>query len=95
MRRTRTVNGGVEVVEKPQVIEHYNTHVSGVNKCDQLILYYGYAHRSSKWWKKIFFHLLDVSIVKANILYNMVAEKPLPQLDIRLSLVAGLLDGHQ
>ena len=41
------------------------------------------------------FHLLDVSIVNANILYNMVAEKPLPQLDFQLSLVAGLLDGHQ
>ena len=44
--------------------------------------------------RKYFFHLLDVSIVNANILYNMVAEKPLPQLDFRLSLVAELL-GHQ
>ena len=59
-------------------IEDYNTHMGGVNKCDQLLLYYIYAHRSCKWWKKVFFHLLDVSIVNANILYNIVAEKPLP-----------------
>ena len=42
-----------------------------------------------------YFYLLDVSIVNANILYNMVAAKPLPQLDFRLSLVARLLEGHQ
>ena len=94
-RRTRAVDGEVEVVQKPKVIEDYNTHMGGVDKCDQLVLYYGYAHRSRKWWKKVFFHLLDVSIVNANILYNMIAEKPLPQLDFRLSLVAGLLDGHK
>ena len=69
--------------------------MGGVDKCDQLVLYYIYAHRSYKWWKKVFFNLLDVSIVNANILYNMVAGKPLPQLDLRLSLVAELLDGHQ
>ena len=83
------------MVQKPKVIEDYNTHMDGVDKCDQLVLYYGYAHRSRKWWKKVFFHLLDVSIVNANILYNMVAEKPLPQLDFQLSLVAALLDGHK
>ena len=41
------------------------------------------------------FSLTDVSIVIANILYNMVAEMPLPQLDFWLSLVARLLNGHQ
>ena len=42
-----------------------------------------------------YFHLLDESIVNANILYNMVAEIPLPHLDFQISLLVGLLDGHQ
>ena len=27
---------------------------------DQMVLYYGFAHRSIKWWKRVLFHLLDV-----------------------------------
>ena len=94
-RRTKAVTEGVETVQKPVAIDDYNLHMGGVDKSDQLVLYYGYSHRSRKWWKRIFFHLLDLSIVNASILYNTVAEKSLNQLDFRLSLVASLLEGHK
>ena len=45
--------------------------------------------------RKYFFTYLMYPIVNANILYNMVAEIPLPHLDFRLSLLAGRLVGHQ
>ena len=60
-----------------------------------LVLYYRYSHRSRKWWKRVFFHLLHLAIVNASILYNTVSEKTLTQLDFRLSLVASLLEGHK
>ena len=50
--------------------------------------------RSVKWWKRLFYHLLDLSIVNANILYNKVSEKPMTQLDFRVSIVSAMLDGH-
>ena len=50
--------------------------------------------RSVKWWKRVFFHLFDLSIVNANILlYNSVARKPMTQLDFRLALILALLEG--
>ena len=77
------------------MINDYNLHKGGADKSDQLVLYYGYSHRSWKLWTRVFFHLLDLSIVNASILYNTVAEKSPTQLDFRLSLVASLLEGHK
>ena len=33
-----------------------------------MVLYYRFAHWSVKWWKRVFFHLLDLFLVKAYIL---------------------------
>ena len=53
-RRTRTVTGGVEVIKKPKVIDEYNRYMGGVDKADQLVTYYGFSHRTSKWYKWVF-----------------------------------------
>ena len=44
--RTRVVTEGVETVQKLVMIDDYNLHMGGVDKSDQLVLYYGYSHRS-------------------------------------------------
>ena len=64
-RRTRAVPGGVEETRKPVVIERYNEFMGGVDLADQLLLYYGFSHRTLKWWWRAFFHLLEVAIVNA------------------------------
>ena len=48
-RRTRQAAGGVEVVQKPAVIEDYNIYMGGVDKSDQLLtptMVSGVAQRS-------------------------------------------------
>lgn len=40
------------------------------------------------------YHLLDLSIVNANILYNEVSEKQMSQLDFRIALISSMLEGH-
>ena len=42
----------------------------------------------------MFFHLLDLSIVNANILHNLVCDKPMSQLDFRVAVVSSLLAHH-
>ena len=59
-----------------------------------MILYYGFPHRSVKWWKRVFFHIVDTAIVNAHILYNACAEVKLTQLEFRRAVAEGLLDGY-
>ena len=69
-RRTRLVQGGREEVRKPVMVEEYNRYMGGVDKSDQLLSYYGFSHRTLKWWRRAFFHLLDLAIVNAYIMYT-------------------------
>ena len=50
--RSRHAVGGVEDVVKPQAIEQYNYFMGGVDKADQLPSYYGFSHRTVKWWMR-------------------------------------------
>ena len=93
-RRTRSAPSGLEIIRKPVMVDSYNQYMGGVDKADQLILYYGFPHHSTKWWKRVFFHMIDLAIVNANILYNQVSPKPLNQLDFRIEIASGLLHGH-
>ena len=93
-RRSRLVTGGVEGIKKPKVVHEYNQHMGGVDQSDQLLMYYGYSHRQMKWWKRVFFHLLDLSIVNASVLYNIVNTKQLTQLEFRVEVANGLLEGY-
>ena len=61
---------------------------------DQLVLYYGYAHRSIKWWKRVFFHLIDLALVNSHILYNACTGNKLTQLDFCIAVARDLLDGY-
>ena len=93
-RRSRGARGGVESIQKPRMIDEYNKHMGGVDLSDQLVLYYGYSHRQIKWWKRGFFHLIDLALVNSNIMYNSVNKQQLTQMDFRIAVAKGLLEGH-
>ena len=92
-RRTRAIAGGVEVIRKPKVIEEYNMNMGGVDKGDQLVTYYGFSHRTTKWYKRVFLHLFEVSLVNAYILYCTLLppKQRLSHLDFRISVASYLL----
>lgn len=54
-----------DVILKPKPVLLYNKYMGGVDKSDQLLHYYNAARKSMKWYKKLFFHLLDVSTVNS------------------------------
>ena len=70
VRCTRLAPGGREEILKPHLVEEYNTYMGGVDKSVQLLSYYGFSHRTVKWWRRAFYHLLDVASVNAFILYT-------------------------
>ena len=70
-------------------IDNYGCLLTG----DQLVLYYGFAHRSVKWWKRVFFHLLDLSLVNAHILHKAATGSKMTLMDFRSSVAKSLLEG--
>ena len=44
-RRNKNAEGGTEEIMKPVMIDDYNQYMGGVDRNDQMILYYGYSHR--------------------------------------------------
>jgi hypothetical protein len=78
-------------------------YMNGVDHADQLRSTYNTARKSLKWWKYLFFFLLDVSIVNAYLLMRESEnhklstknnkEKPRTQIEFRMNLAHQLLGG--
>lgn len=57
-------------VDCPFIIKEYNRHMGGVDLMDGLIGRYHIRMKTRKWTNKLFFHMLDMAMVNAYILYN-------------------------
>ena len=55
---------------KPQVVADYNNFMLGVDKVDQMGTYYSFIHKSVKWWRKVFFWLLEATTINSFIVYK-------------------------
>ena len=75
---------------KPRAVVDYNSGKKGVDLSDQLAKSYPMSRKSSKWYKKIFFFLLDLVVVNAHAVHKILGGS-LSQLDFRMELVRGLL----
>ncbi|XP_064618404.1 piggyBac transposable element-derived protein 4-like [Liolophura sinensis] len=92
----KQIKGRDTPVVKPNVVEKYNCYMGGVDKCDQLNQYYSFARRSLKWYKKVFFWLIELCAINSYILYKLSRNPPIPKkkltlLVFRKQLVTGLV----
>jgi len=53
---------------KPHIVERYNRHMGFVNLSDRMANSYSMSRRNFKWTTKLFFHLLDLTILNSWIL---------------------------
>lgn len=79
----------------PRVVKVYNAHMGGVDLLDSLISLYRIQIRLKKWYHKIFFHLLDLTVVNSWLLYRRCGvrtadEKPLSLHDFKAKVAEGL-----
>jgi len=63
-------------LETSPIHKAYTEFMNEVDVVDHLYTNYSYQTRSHKWWHKIFFYLLDTSIVNCYI-FNKVATEQL------------------
>ena len=66
------VSGFSEVVNVtiPEAVEGYNTYMGGVDKSDQFISYNRILRKTVRYWKTMFYHLLEIIVTNSSILYN-------------------------
>ena len=89
------VNRRNQQVSKPSVIDQYNKHMGGVDLADQLRKYYSVGRSSFKWYRYLFWFLIDVSKCNSFIMYNHYkleqGEVKLKQLTFRTNLAKQLI----
>ena len=57
-------------IKCPNLVQEYNRHMGGVDLIDSLLGYYRNKIKSKKWYHLIFFHLIDMVIANAWILWR-------------------------
>ena len=73
----RQKDGSRQEVPCQEAIIRYNKYMGGVDRGDQLRGYYRCRVKSRKFYKYIFYFLLDIAITNAYVLYNGLS--PCPQ----------------
>ena len=74
--------------------------MGGVDKSDKMIKYYEVLHKSLKYWKKIFLHMIDLAVFNSYIMFTALQQHPqdpllkrkgqYTQKDFRCELMRGL-----
>ena len=60
---------------KPDCVMDYNVNMRLVDKSDAMISAIECARKTMKWYKKLFFHLLDIIVLNSHILHHQVTGK--------------------
>ena len=56
-------------IQKPMAIDQYNKHMNGVDISHQKLTKNNTLHKYVRWWKTLFYHIIDISIVNSFILF--------------------------
>ena len=70
----------------------YNGYMGGVEKSDQMKSFYEITRKSKKWWYRLLWHFIDVTLVNFFIIFKLLnPNKDLKLKDFRLSVVDELI----
>ena len=81
-----------EMMKKPACVVEYNQKMRIVDKCDMLISSVECVRKSTRWYIKLFFHLLDMTVLNAYHLFLVKTGKRPPLLDFSLRVIHQLID---
>lgn len=60
-----TIHTRRDPVDKPTVVNTYNHSMNGVDVAEQLTVFYLFVRKTRKWWRKVFFWLIEASVVNS------------------------------
>ncbi|KAJ4430236.1 hypothetical protein ANN_22448, partial [Periplaneta americana] len=80
-------DGSKDNVPCPESIAFYNEIMGGVDLSDQKVGTYDFNRKSQKWWRKVFFKVLMMSVVNSWILYQETKHKKIQLLEYLIPLL--------
>ena len=78
-------------IEKPEAVYYYCSRMGGVDLSDQLLNYFTFLRKSTKWSRKLLIHLFNLVILNTYILNKHYGSKKLTQDEFRDWMVKYLL----
>lgn len=66
----------------PNIVKVYNKHMGGVDLLDSLLGRYKIKMRTKKWYMRLFYHLLDMTIVNSWLLHKRIIAQKNNNLDL-------------
>ncbi|XP_027899099.1 piggyBac transposable element-derived protein 2-like [Xiphophorus couchianus] len=79
-------------VQRPYSVALYNQHMGGVDLVDQCVAMYPHRRRNKRWYIRVFFHFLDVTVVNAWRLYLMSGLEKMNLLIFKASVARALIN---
>ena len=68
------------LIRQPKCIQRYNRFMNAVDRSDQYLAKYNLLHKCVRWWKTLFFHMIDISLVNGFIIFQQY-RKAHPELE--------------
>ena len=78
-------------IEKPEAVYYYCSRMGGVDFSDQLLNYFTFLRKSTKWSRKLLIHLFNLIILNAYILKKHYGLRKMTQDEFRDYMVKYLL----
>ncbi|KAL1276403.1 hypothetical protein QQF64_036026 [Cirrhinus molitorella] len=79
---------------KPVCVLEYNKKMGAVDKADMMTGFLECARKSTKWYKKVFFHLLDTVVLNSQRVCRQLTGKEITSMQFRMNLMRGLLEEY-
>lgn len=86
------INSGEKSI--PKCVNEYNKNMGSVDKTDMLLSSVECVRKTVKWYKKLFFHILDLSILNSYFIYQTKTGKNISVADFQLNLCREMLQKY-
>lgn len=85
-------NGQKANVDCPEMIKFYRQIMGGVDRADQIAGQYELDRKSTKWWKKVFYRLLMMSIGNSWVISSQLGRRQNPLIDFMIVLAENMIE---
>jgi len=79
--------------KKQTTLLDYNKYKTSEDRLDQMFSYNSFERKMIKWWKKLFLHLYDLTVVSAHIFNTKTNKKDFTGNFLPKKVAKGLLTG--